>query len=223
MKYEILYQPSFAVARVMLDPGDSVRAESGAMMAMSATVSLQSKAHGGIGKALGRLLGGESAFQTTYSATNGAGEVLFAPAMPGDIMPIQLQNQAMVVTSGSFLACDLGIEIQTQANLRGFFAGESVFMLRAAGSGTLLVNSFGAIHAVQLAPGQPYIVDTGHLVAFSEGMGFELRKATQGLLQSFTSGEGIVVQLTGPGIVYTQTRTPQGFGAWLSGLIPGRG
>jgi uncharacterized protein (AIM24 family) len=54
-------------------------------------------------------------------------------------------------------------------------------------------------------------------------MGFELRKATQGLLQSFTSGEGIVVQLTGPGIVYTQTRTPQGFGAWLSGLIPGRG
>ncbi|KAA0236978.1 MAG: hypothetical protein EDM74_10685 [Armatimonadetes bacterium] len=41
MNYEILYQPSFAVARMMLEPGDSIRAESGAMVSMSPTITVE--------------------------------------------------------------------------------------------------------------------------------------------------------------------------------------
>lgn len=223
MKYELLYQPAFAVAKVMLDLGESVRAESGAMVSMSPTIELESKIHGGIGKMFGRLLGGESAFQTTYTATQGPGEVILAPSTPGDIMPVQMQGRAMIVTSGCYLAGDTMLEMETMPSLRSFFGGEGLFMLRVKGAGLLLLSSFGAIHAVQLQPGQPYLVDTGHIVAFDDGMNFNLRKAARGLMSTITSGEGIVAELTGPGVVYIQTRTPQGFGSWLSGFLPTRG
>lgn len=214
MKYELLYQPTNSVARVLLDMGESIRAESGAMMSMSATIELQSKAEGGIGKMFGRLLGGESVFQTTFTATHGAGEVLLVPPGLGDILAVNPGN-GLMVTSGCYLAGDTHLTMETQASMKGFFSGEGLFMLRMAGEGTVLLSAFGAIHGVQLAPGQQYIIDSGHVVAFTQGMGYELRRAARGLLGSFTSGEGVVVVMTGPGIVYTQTRTPAG----LAGMV----
>lgn len=220
MKYELLYQPTFSVARVMLDPGDGIRAESGAMVSMSPSITMESKMHGGLGKAIGRLFGGESLFQSTFTATHGAGEVILAPPSLGDILTINLNGEGMMVTSGCYLAGDLTLNIETKATIKGFFAGEGLFMMRVSGSGVLLLSAFGAIHPVQLMAGQPYIVDTGHIVAFTETMNYEVRRAAKSLIGSFTSGEGYVAQFTGPGIVYTQTRSPQGFGPWLGQFIP---
>lgn len=223
MKYEILYQPAYAVARVKLDPGEQVRAEAGSMIAMSATVTADAKAHGGLGKALGRMLGGESVFQTTFTASQGAGEVLLAPGAPGDICGLDVSSGPLMITSGAFLACDPALDLSVVASSRGFFAGEGLFLMRASGPGTVLVSSFGAIHAVQLAPGQPYIVDTGNLVAFHDGMPLETRRATKGLISMVTSGEGLVAQLTGPGLVLIQTRTPSTFGSWARPFVGGGG
>lgn len=220
MKHEVLYQPSFAVARVMLDPGDGIRAESGAMMSMSPTVTMESKMSGGIGKAIGRLFGGESLFQTTFTATHGAGEVLLAPPSIGDIVSLNLNNEGMMVTSGCYLAGDVSLNIETRASVKGFFAGEGLFIMRVTGSGVLLLSAFGAIHALQLQVGQPYIVDTGHIVAFSETMTYEVRRAARSLFGSLTSGEGFVAHFTGPGVLYTQTRSPQGFAPWLGQFMP---
>jgi uncharacterized protein (TIGR00266 family) len=220
MRYELLYQPSFACARILMDPGDGVRAESGAMVSMSPTVTMESKMQGGLGKAIGRLFGGESLFQTTFTATHGAGEVILAPPSIGDIMALNLNNEGVMVTSGCYLAGDLSLDIETKASVKGFFAGEGLFMMRVSGSGALLLSAFGAIHAVQLMAGQPYIVDTGHIVAFSEAMSYEVKRAARSLLGSFTSGEGFVAHFTGPGVLYTQTRSPQGFGPWLGQFIP---
>jgi uncharacterized protein (TIGR00266 family) len=220
MRHELLYQPSFAVARILLDPGDGIRAESGAMVSMSPTVTMDSKMSGGIGKAIGRLFGGESMFQTTFTATHGSGEVLLAPPSIGDIVALNLNSEGLMVTSGCYLAGDLSLNIETKASLKGFFAGEGLFIMRVSGSGVLLVSAFGAIHTLQLAPGQPYIVDTGHIVAFSETMNYEVRRAAKSLFGSFTSGEGYVAHFTGPGLLYTQTRSPQGFAPWLGQFMP---
>jgi uncharacterized protein (TIGR00266 family) len=220
MRYELLYQPSFTVARVLMEPGDAIRAESGSMVSMSPTITLESKLSGGIGKAIGRLFGGESLFQTTFTATHGAGELLLAPASLGDITALHLSDQAMMVTSGCFLAGDLGLQMETKVNARSFFSGEGLFLMRISGPGSLLLSCFGALYVVDLQVGQPYVVDTGHIVAFTEGMGFEVRTANRSLLGSFTSGEGFVAQFTGPGRLYIQTRAPQSFGPWLSGFIP---
>ena len=222
MRFELLYQPSYAIARIMLDPQESIRAESGAMISMSPTISLDSKIQGGIGKALGRMFGGESIFQTTFKATSGPGEVLLAPAGPGDIASVE-PGVGLMVTSGAYLAGDTSLLIETQASFKGFLAGEGLFMMKISGHGTLLLSSFGAIHPIQLGPGQQYIVDTGHLVAFSAGMPFEVRRATKGLLGSFTSGEGVVAHLTGPGLIYIQTRTAPAFAGMIRPFLPAGG
>lgn len=223
MKHELLYRPTFSVARVLLDPGETIRAESGAMVSMSPNISIESKAQGGLGKALGRLLTGESFFQTTFTATQGSGEVILAPSSLGDIFTIDIGPQGgYMVTSGCYLASDHSLNIETKMSGRGFFAGEGLFLMRISGHGTLLVSCFGAVHAVQLQAGQPYVVDTGHIVAFQDTMQYNVRTVARGLMQSWKSGEGFVAEFVGPGVVYIQTRAPQSFGPWLSQYIPSR-
>jgi uncharacterized protein (AIM24 family) len=72
---------------------------------------------------------------------------------------------------------------------------------------------------VDLGPGQGYTVDTGHLVAFTEGVGFNVRRIG-GLKSTLFSGEGLVVDLTGPGKVFMQTRSEDAFLSWLVPKLP---
>lgn len=74
MKHEILLKPDFPIVQVQLNDGDSIRAESGAMVAMSPTVKMLTKAEGGIFASAKRaLLGGESFFQNTFKSEGGTG------------------------------------------------------------------------------------------------------------------------------------------------------
>lgn len=218
MQVDILYRPSYAAAKVQLAPNESIRAEAGAMVSMSAGVQIETQMRGGLLKSLARsVLGGESFFTNTFQASASGGEVLFAPTMPGDVFTYQLSNQSYLVQSGSYLASEDSIETDaTWSGARTFFGGEGLFMLRCTGSGTLILSSYGAIHEVELASGQTYTVDTGHLVAFDSQMGFNVR-AIGGLRSTLLGGEGFVVDLTGPGRVLLQTRSE---GALLSWLIP---
>jgi len=114
----------------------------------------------------------------------------------------------------------MGVEIDTKwGGARTFFASEGLIMLRARGSGLLLLSSYGAIHPIDLPAGQRYTVDTGHLVSFTEGMGFNVR-VVGGMRSTLFSGEGLVVDLTGPGRVYMQTRSEDAFLSWLAPNLP---
>lgn len=218
MTCEILYRPTAAVATLHLDPGESVRAESGAMLAMTPGLELEART-GGLGKIVGRLLAGESVFQTRFVASRGPADLVLAPAAPGDVQAIRLEGDAYLVTSGAFLAGSDGLEINSRTRLKNFFVGESLFMLRVSGSGLLLVSAFGAIHSAELLPGQSLVVDSGHLVAWSDTMDVQVGKATRSFLGSALSGEGIVATLTGPGVIYMQTRAPQAFAAYVAGFL----
>ena len=59
--WEIKHPGSFALAVVNLQPEQSISAEAGAMVSMSANVELQSQMKGGLMGALKRAVGGESA------------------------------------------------------------------------------------------------------------------------------------------------------------------
>ena len=222
MQYQILYRPSYAVAKVDLEANEQIRAEPGAMVAMSPNLKLESKMQGGLLSALGRsMLGGESMFQSTYTAEGKGGEILLAPAAPGDIMGITLNNQSYCVQSGSYLAGSSALQMDTKfAGARSFFAGEGAFMLKLQGTGLLLLSSFGAIHKVVLAAGEEYIVDSGHIVAFEASVTYELQKAARGILATVTSGEGIVCRYKGPGEIYLQTRNINAFVASITPLLP---
>lgn len=219
--WEVQHQPSFSLAIISLQPEQSIQAEAGAMVSMSANVELQSEMKGGLFGALKRAAGGESAFVSTFTARGGPGEVCFAPGAPGDIAGLELNNQMFFVQSSSYLAGDAGLVVDTKwGGAKSFFGGEGLFVLQVSGSGLLLLSSFGAIHRKSLAPGERYVVDTGHLVAWEGSTQYTLRKAAAGFFRSMMSGEGIVSEFTGPGELLIQTRNLQAFAGLLKPFFP---
>jgi uncharacterized protein (TIGR00266 family) len=218
---EIRYSPSFAAAFVRLDPGESIQAEAGAMLGMSGTVGIKTSTVGGLMKGLRRsVLGGESFFLNTFAAEGPGAEVSFAPALPGDIVEWTLAEQTVYLQSGSYLASAMTVNVDSKwGGARTFFSSEGLFMLKVSGRGSVLVSSFGAIEAMDLADGQRYTVDSGHLVAWSEGVRYEVKKVGN-WKATLLSGEGIVVALTGPGRIYLQTRNPESLLGWLIPKLP---
>lgn len=223
--WEIQHQGAFALAVVNLQPNQSISAEAGAMVSMSGNVDLQSELKGGVFGALKRAVGGESAFVSTFTAQGGAGEVTFAPGAPGDVAGIEMRGQTFMVQSSSYLAGDTSLEVDTKfGGSRSFFGGEGLFVLKVTGTGLLLVSSFGAIHRRVLRPGEQYLVDTGHLVAWEGHMNYNIRKAAKsGYLRSFLSGEGLVAEFTGPGEILIQTRNLAAFAGMLKPFFPSQG
>lgn len=222
--WAIEHPGSFALAVVNLGAEQAISAEAGAMVSMSANVDLESNLKGGVFGALKRAVGGESAFVSTFTARNGPGEVTFAPGAPGDIAGIEMNSQTFMVQSSSYLAGDTSLNVDTKfGGAKSFFGGEGLFVLQVSGSGLLLVSSFGAIHRKTLRPGERYVIDTGHLVAWEGHMQYNLRKAASGFFKSFLSGEGMVAEFNGPGEVLVQTRNLAAFAGLLKPFFPSQG
>jgi uncharacterized protein (TIGR00266 family) len=225
LTFRVHYRGAFALLEVQLRAWQAIKAESDAMVAMDPTVDVEGKLEGGLLGGIGRMFSGETFFFQTLKASRGAGNVLLAPAQPGDLLPIQLDgSRPYILQKDGFLAASEGVQISTTAqNLtRGLFSGEGLFVLKASGRGMLFVESYGAIHALEVPAGEEMIVDNGHLVAWPEGMHYGLEKASSGWMSSFTSGEGLVCRFRGPGTVYIQSRNPKAFGSWVSRLLPSR-
>ena len=224
MKSEILYPGAFPMARVELAAGETIKAESGAMVASSPTIDIESKMEGGFLGALSRkFLTGEKFFFQTLRASRGPGEVLLAPTVPGEIVMLEVDgvNEYMVQKDGFLAGAEaIKLDSQMQSLSRGLLGGEGFFILKVSGKGTLLLNSFGAIHKIELKPDQEYIVDNSHLVAWSGTTSYNIERAASGWVASFTSGEGFVCRFRGPGVVYIQSRNPGTFGAWIRQFIP---
>lgn len=221
MQIEVEHGPAYAVANVHLAAGEAVKSEAGAMVAMGPGVEVETSTGGGLLKGLGRkVLGGESLFLSTYRAESQPGQVIFAPALPGDVVTRRLDGESVFVQSGSYLASATGIDIDTKwGGSKTFFSREGLFVLKASGSGELILSSYGAIRERSLDVGETFTVDTGHMVAWTEQVGYKVRKLA-GWKTMLTSGEGFVVELTGPGTIYLQTRSADQFLDWLIPKLP---
>jgi len=224
MNITLRHNPSFAAARVTLDPGEQMRAESGAMMATSQGVSVAASTQGGVLKGLKRsVLGGESLFITTYTAPPAGGWVDLAHHLAGDIIVRDLSAaEPISITKGCWLASAVGVTLDTKwGGFKNLFGGEGGFLVHASGEGTVLLACYGAIDTIQLAAGESVTVDTGHVVAFGPTVTSQIRKVSGGVVQTLKSGEGFVFDFTGPGWVMTQTRNPAALEAWIRAVMPG--
>lgn len=221
MRTEISFSPAYAMATIHIDPGESLQAEAGAMMAMSSSVEIATSTQGGILKGLRRsVLGGESFFVNTFTAAGPGAHVVVAPALPGDIIVWPLTGNTVYLQSGSYLASPASIDVDSKwGGAKTFFSKEGLFMLKCAGIGDLVVSSYGAVQAIDLTAGQSYTVDTGHMVGWEEGVSYEVSKVGN-WKSTLLGGEGLVVRLTGPGRVYIQTRSPENFVDWLTPKLP---
>jgi len=223
MHVEVLYRPSYSLAMVTLDPRENIQVEGGAMVAMSPELEMKTEAKGGFLKSISRsMFGGESFFLNTYTGSAQGDTLALAPALPGDIAVIEMQGESLLVQSGSYLACSDGINVDTKwSGAKTFFGSEGLIMLRVSGRGTLIVSSYGAIHPLELEAGQTRIVDSGHLVTFEERLQFNVKKVA-GWKSTLFSGEGLVVELTGPGKLALQSRSQDAFLSWLIPRLPQR-
>ncbi len=209
MQYRIISKPSYSLVEVCLDGGEEIIAEAGVMAYMK-NVDIITETRG-IGGALKRsLLGGESFFLNRFRCNASTGLVGLAPRFPGDVELVEMNNNTLYVQSGSFLAGAPTINIDTKwSGAKGFFSGEGLFLLKITGNGGIFLSSFGGIEKIDLQ-GDEITVDTGHIVAFTDGLEWSVGKA--GNLKSFLfSGEGLVARFRGVGSIWIQTRTLDSF------------
>lgn len=219
MNYEILYEGAFPIVRCELAYGESMKAESDAMVAMSQNLDVKGSMEGGFLSGLARrVLTQESFFNQTVTAQRGPGYVMFASRLPGGIIDVELDGSySMKVEKGGYLASTEGIQVSTgvQNLAQGLFSKEGLFVLNVSGRGTVFLSSYGSIHAINLAPNEEVVVDNGHLVAWTDYTQYNIEKASNGWLSSMMSGECLVCRFRGPGIVLIQTRNPNSFAQWI--------
>jgi uncharacterized protein (TIGR00266 family) len=221
--HEIDYQvfgDDMQIVEVELDPGETVVGEAGAMNYMEDGIAFEAKmgdgsqpSQGIFGKLLaagGRVLTGESIFMTHFT-NHGRDKrrVAFAAPFPGKIVPLNLSKigGTIVCQKDSFLCAALGTRLSIDFQRRlgaGFFGGEGFILQRLTGDGMVFIHACGTVIKKELR-GETLRVDTGCLVAFSDGVHYDIQRA--GSLKSmFFGGEGLfLATLSGHGTVLLQS------------------
>ena len=211
MRETIEFNPTFSTLTLHMEPGETVKAEPGAMIAMSGTTMTTTISSIGMIRNIKRLMGSESFFVNTFHAEQPDSWVALAPSIPGDIKPFDLtpQDGYLYIQGSSFLAAvdDIVLDAKFQG-VRNIFAGEKIFFIRASAEqnrGRVYCNSYGAIQELHVRPGQELIVDTRHLVAYTDQVEYRVGKVS-GIRPGIAGGEGLVMKFTGQGSVWIQTR-----------------
>ena len=134
-------------------------------------------------------------------------------------LKMDMSGNTIYAEGGAYLAGSPGLDISTKGSFKAMISGEGLFLQKISGTGTLFLNSYGAIMEKSLAPAETYIVDTNHIVAFEETVQYRIKKASAGLFSTLASGEGLVCEYTGPGKMWVQTRALAAFAQLISKFI----
>jgi uncharacterized protein (TIGR00266 family) len=203
------------VCRVRLKPGQEVYAEAGKMLYKTPNVHWETRMSGDtvgqkIWGAVKRKLMGESLFMT-YFRSNGDGEVGFAGSYPGRVQTFDLAaGQSVLVQRDSFLFAQTSVQLNVALVKKlgtGFFGGEGFILEKLTGPGTVFIHGGGDFVEFQLKQGEGLQVDTGCIVAFDEGVDYDIQMAG-GIKTAIFGGEGLfLASLTGPGRVIVQSMT----------------
>lgn len=214
-QYRIEGRPDYAFLTVQIPPEETLKVEASAMATMDTNLRMKTKLRGG----LGRFVTGESIFVNEFTAEGGPAEIGIAPGSPGDMVHLYLNNETVFLQNSAFVAAtmDVALETKWQGFVKGFFSGENLFLIRASGVGDLWFNTYGAM--IEIDVNGDYVVDTGNIVAFTEGLDYSITKVG-GYKSLFFSGEGFVCRFSGKGKVWIQTRGVAAFSWWAHWYRP---
>ena len=212
---------------VSMKRGETIYCESDAMVMMESTLDLKGKMKGGLGSALMRTFAnGESFFQQHIEATRGDGDCLLSPTLPGAMQIVDCgPGSQYIISDGAFVAASSGVDlkVRTQSVGNALFAGSGgFFVTETQGSGQVVVSGFGSMSMLEVEPGKDAIIDNSHVVAWDSTLRYEvsITTGTSGgflgnLINSQTSGEGIVLRFSGRGKIYVCSRNRAAFKAWM--------
>lgn len=219
--YEI-HGNEMQIVEVELDPGETVIAEAGGMNYMDDGIAFETKMGDGssaneggimgilknVGK---RVLTGESIFMTHFTnrAHSGKKRVAFAAPYPGKIIPLKLSDYGgeILCEKDAFLCAAYGTAVGIAFQKRfgaGLFGGEGFILQRLRGDGLAFIHAGGTIIKKELR-GETMRVDTGCLVAFTQGISYDIERSGN-LKSMFFGGEGLfLTTLRGHGTVWLQS------------------
>lgn len=220
MNINIELKPGSSVAKVELGPNETITSEGGAMVAMSGNLRIETTTHkknsgGSLLKSMKRMLAGESLFFNHFTADAQGGTIYLGTSLPGDMEVFNIEGKKLYVQAGSFVASTNDVQMDTSwQGAKNFLSGESLFWIVLSGSGQAVLNAFGVIYPVDI-DGE-YIVDTGHIVAYEEGLQFSISKAGESWMSSFLGGEGFVCRFKGKGRIWCQSHSSNSWGQAMS-------
>ena len=230
MQHEVKHGPSFATLTVQLQAGETITAESDAMVTHTKGVSIEPRLNaarsGGLWGTIKaffvalirKIFGGETMFVNDFTASENA-EIRLAPVMSGHIVHRRLENERLLLQPGSYLASGSGLSMRLQwAGLRGLLSKEGIVFVEMSGTGDLFMTAYGGIQPVEIDGS--FVVDNGHIVAFDAGLDFKVTTPGGGLMGLFGSGEGLVCHFTGKGTVWIQSRNTWALVDWITRLLP---
>ena len=162
------------------------------------------------------LLSGESFFQNTYTARDGRATVGFGPGQPGYIHAYEMDGGELLLERGAYLASMTGVETNADfQGLRGLF-NEGLFVLKLSGSGLVFFNAYGDIQEIEVDGS--YVIDNGHAVAWEPSLENRLTRA--GRIRSFLFSDQIIMEFSGRGKLWVQSRNPRSLADWVYPFRP---
>ncbi len=194
---------------IQLQPGETMYTESGGMAWMSDNINMATGMKGGLMKALGRSLAGESMFLVDYTCESGQGLVTFASEFPGKIIPLSLEaGESMICQKDGFMCAEKSVTLEMHFRKRlgsGLFGGEGFILQKLTGPGTAFVEIAGELTEYDLEPNQALRVDTGHLAMYQPTVDFDII-TVKGVKNILFGGEGLfLAHVKGPGKVWLQS------------------
>lgn len=228
--------------QVTLRPGQTLRAESGAMLFMTSgidmTTSLGGSNSNGSGwmmsSAMSRALSGGTLFLSDYTFNGSTtGRVGLGTEFPSKIIRLSLReyDEKIICQRGAYLASsatslDDMVEIQTEFTktfAAGFFGGEGFILQSLIGKGDVFLKAGGTLVRRDLKDGERLRISSGSLVAFTRQIQYDV-EMMKGFQNVMFGGEGLfVTTLTGPGTVWLQGMPPDRMISEIVRRIPSRG
>lgn len=214
-----------------LQQGDIVHCEANAMVMMESNLELKGSLQGGIIQSLmRRFANGESLFQQKTEASKGEGDCLLAPTLDGDMQILDIGNAQYTLSDGAFVASSGSVDIKAsiQRNLGGAIFGDTggFMVMQTNGTGQIVVSGFGSLFEIEVTPDKPVLIDNGHVVCWDSRLAYELSVSTSqskgflgNIINSVTSGEGMVLKFSGAGKVVLCSRNRDNYQGWLSKVL----
>ena len=222
MEYEII-KNQMGLIEFTLNQGERITAEATAMVFIKGNLKTETRMRkGGFLKSLkAAALGGESFFVNEFIAEEDNCKLGLTGNMLGDIEVIDV-NEEFIVQSGSFVGSttDLTLDTKWQGFTKGIF-GSNLFMLKTVGVGKMFVNAWGGILKKELQSSERMYLDNYQLVALSSTAEYRVTKHGS-LKTTLFGGEALVLEITGPGTVYIQTKNIMEFARALIPFLPKR-
>jgi len=208
---------------ITLQQGESIFTESGGMAWMSDGIGMKTSSRGGLGKAVGRMLAGESFFMTTYTCQAPQGMITFTPESPGKIIPVPLKaGHSIIAQKDAFMCAEESVELAMHFRKRlgtGLFGGEGFILQKLTGPGTAFIEIAGEMQMIDLQAGQKLKIDPGHIAMYEPTCDYDV-EMVKGVMNWLGGGEGLfLATIKGPGKVWLQTMPLSNLASKLRGYL----